>query len=443
MKKSFILLAIFAVLIWTGCASNRDLGFGKRQKQLEKMLATSPVFSKSFTGFILMDPRTNRILAAQDADKYFTPASNTKIFTFFTALQILGDSIPVFSQWRQGENLILAGGGDPSLLHPELPQYPRIWENVRWHQGPVYLSSANWQDTRFGPGWAWDDYPYGYQAERAPLPMYGNFSWWTKTAGRPVAKVLPQRFNSLLTPKPGLSETLQRREWDNSIEYNPQKWLGADINRVVPFLWSDTLAAQLLSDTLGRTVGVWPGKVPALPGKLWQAPLQETVFSKLMKESDNFIAEQLLLACAQKKWGRMSSESTIKYVQDTLFKDAPDPLIWVDGSGLSRYNMFTPRTVAAVLQKLHRMLPQDRLFDIFPAGGVSGTIKNWYGNPGGKPYVFAKTGSLANKHCLSGYIVPKSGQVLVFSFMHNNFAGSSTPLRQEMQGTLEWIKEHY
>ena len=95
----------------------------------------------------------------------------------------------------------------------------------------------------------------------------------------------------------------------------------------------------------------------------------------------------------------------------------------------------------AVLDELFETIPTSRLFNLFPAGGESGTIKKYYS--GDKPYVFAKTGTLKHVHNLSGYIVCRSGKVLVFSFMHNNFVGSSTSYKKEMEKVLVMIREAY
>jgi D-alanyl-D-alanine carboxypeptidase/D-alanyl-D-alanine-endopeptidase (penicillin-binding protein 4) len=104
--------------------------------------------------------------------------------------------------------------------------------------------------------------------------------------------------------------------------------------------------------------------------------------------------------------------------------------------------MFTPRSIVKILEKIHSELPEENVFGIFPSGGVSGTIKNWYAGENG-PYVFAKTGTLSGKHCLSGYLKTKKGKTLIFSFMHNNFKGSSAPLKREMEKVLKRIYEEY
>ncbi len=162
-----------------------------------------------------------------------------------------------------------------------------------------------------------------------------------------------------------------------------------------------------------------------------------------MHLSDNFVAEQLLLLCSSTRQDTLSTEWTIDYVTENYLADLPDRPLWVDGSGLSRYNMQTPRTMIAVLQKVDSLLSDERIRTIFPAGGVSGTVEDWYSNPGQKPYVFAKTGTLSGKHCLSGFLYTQRGRKLIFSFMHNNYVTSSSVFKVEMERILRMIYEEY
>jgi D-alanyl-D-alanine carboxypeptidase/D-alanyl-D-alanine-endopeptidase (penicillin-binding protein 4) len=92
-------------------------------------------------------------------------------------------------------------------------------------------------------------------------------------------------------------------------------------------------------------------------------------------------------------------------------------------------------------KKIIEIAPRERLFPLLATGGKYGTIKNWY--KGDKPYVFGKTGSLSNVHCLSGFIVTKSGKTLIFSFMSNNFVQSTNKVRNNMQDLLKLIYERY
>ena len=159
-----------------------------------------------------------------------------------------------------------------------------------------------------------------------------------------------------------------------------------------------------------------------------------------MKDSDNFIAEQLLLMCADKIFDTLSTEKIIQYAKENLYQNYPDSLVWRDGSGLSRYNLFTPRIFIKLWEDMYNNIPHDRLFSIIPAGGKEGTLENWY--QADEPYIFAKSGTLSNKHCLSGYIKCNSGKTLIFSFMHKDYITSSSPMKQEMERVLAWIREN-
>ena len=163
----------------------------------------------------------------------------------------------------------------------------------------------------------------------------------------------------------------------------------------------------------------------------------------MMQHSDNFIAEQLLLTISGYLSDTMQTSLAIQKMKKKYLANISDQLQWYDGSGLSRYNLFTPKAVTTVLVDIYTMLSIDRIKRIFAAGGVSGTIANWYKNENGLPFVYAKTGTLKNVHCLSGYLLTDSGNTLIFSFMHNNFPGSSSTVKSKMDKVLRYLKSHY
>ena len=52
-----------------------------QQQAMDKLVLQSPIYARHFYGFVLYDPNGKLTLFQKDADKFFTPASNTKIFT--------------------------------------------------------------------------------------------------------------------------------------------------------------------------------------------------------------------------------------------------------------------------------------------------------------------------------------------------------------------------
>lgn len=416
-------------------------------KGLETLLTGSKVFSQGFTGFALYDPQTRAMLAQYQADKYFTPASNTKILTLHTALNVLGDSLPVLRYLPMGDYLVFWGTGNPAFLHPDLAADTTVLSFLRSRPEELFFTDFNFRDEHFGPGWSWDDYSDYYQPERSPMPIYGNVARFRALGPDSGFVAHPALFRDSIYYGPALEaargSSIRRSHIGNRFEYNAAA-LRRGTTKEVPFDYSPALFTQLLSDTLRRPVRWIDARLlPSDTVRTLYMPANDSLYMRLMRDSDNFIAEQLLMMCSEQLFHHQNTAQTIDYAKGRFFSDAPDRLEWWDGSGLSRYNAFTPRTVVHILDRLYRQQPRERLFRIFPAGGASGTIRDWYPGKNGQPYIFAKTGTLRYVHCLSGFVITKKGKVLLFSFMHNNHTTGANPLKEEMQKVLRWVQEQY
>lgn len=447
MKHFFLQFRIFFVctfLFFPALHSQK-----KNIKELEEKIINSPVFSQIFTGFALYHPKQDNFLYTHEAEKYYTPASNTKLFTLYTSLVVLGDSIPTLVYQETDTAIIFWGAGDPSFLNPLLPKDTSVLSFLKNTTKKLYFSGHNFKDVRFGPGWSWDDYNYTYQTEKSPLPIYGNNVTFSQKNNQLGFKAIPTFFqkNVQLNPDlPNQRPQFSRAVNENSFECNTAALSGNKKYTItIPFRYSDELLVALLTDTLKKPVYLQTDPIPASDIQyLYSKVPADSIYQLMMQQSDNFVAEQLLNACANKLFGVQDPNLIIDYATKNLLNDLPHIPRWVDGSGLSRYNLFTPKSIAVLLKKIYNTIPQEKLFNIFAAGGVSGTIENWYASEGkAVPYIYAKTGTLSNKHCLSGYIVTKKNEVLIFSFMHNNYLGSNNPIRREMQNVLEYIRDNF
>jgi D-alanyl-D-alanine carboxypeptidase/D-alanyl-D-alanine-endopeptidase (penicillin-binding protein 4) len=160
----------------------------------------------------------------------------------------------------------------------------------------------------------------------------------------------------------------------------------------------------------------------------------------MMYRSDNFYAEQVLLMAANEKFGIMNDRQIISYLLNHNLQGLPQAPRWADGSGLSRYNLFTPKDFIWVLHKMKNEFGMERLKAIFPTGG-EGTLANYYHNDSG--FIYAKTGSMSGILSLSGYLYTKSGRLLIFSVLVNNHRQPAWLLRRKIASFLHAVRVKY
>ncbi len=439
----------FLLLIVFGCKTPQPTT-QTELATIQTQIENSPIFGQGFSGFALFDPTSEKYLYEFNSDKYFTPASNTKILTYFVASQILGDSVPAFRYLPKGDSLIIIGTGDPTLLNANFSDSARVLDICRnlsrsenREADKVFISTQNFDDDRYGAGWMWDDYPYAFQVHKSSLPIYGNVARFERTEDSPELKAIPFAFRQMIELDPSINNSrprIIRTERGNVFKMNQSAYSGQLFGRNVPFDYSDSLMIRLFAEAIGKKVESI--EVEDFSNfKTIYSTHSDSLFRRLMVNSDNHVAEQLLLLCSDKWLGKMNTRKLISAAMDSLLADVPQKPRWVDGSGVSRYNQITPQTLVFLLNKMYQSTPFREIQSIFPKGGENGTIKDWYG--GTPTYVFAKTGTMTNVHCLSGYIETSSGKRLIFSFMHNNYAIPIRELKVEMQRILEWVRDTY
>lgn len=422
MKK--IIYNFLIILLLSSCGSLKR----KTVKEVSQRL-DSKFFDNQFTGFFAIDAKTKDTLFNYNGDNYFTPASNTKIFTLFASTTFLPQKLPTLKYLATNDTLFVQGTGDPTLLHPYFKDSTAI--NFMKQHKHIAFYPANFQEAKFGPGWSWDDYQWYYSPERSALPLYGNVVTLHNQA---TLSVYPQILKDEVIP---INYRINREPDKNVFYFNTSRKDTLE----VPFIVDTTLTKAMLEDALGKKV-VLANKLPKGEQKILYSVASDSVYKRMMQESDNFLAEQLLLAASSVFSDTLNGQKVRDSILQNELSDLAQQPRWVDGSGLSRYNLFSPQSMVHVLYKLHGSIPTERLYTLFPAGGVSGTLEDWYpGNP--EPYLYAKTGSLSNNHCVSGYLLTKSGSTIIFSFMNNHFLRPTSEIKKRMQHIFEMIRDTY
>lgn len=398
--------------------------------QIKKELNKSQNEASFFKGFVLYNPASKKEILNLNGAKYFTPASNTKLYTFYTAYKALKDSVNSLAYFKAQDSLIIKGTADPSFLYDF--ETHKVIDFLKRQKDTLYLVDAFIEETPLGAGWAWDDYSYYYMPEKSLFPIYGNIVRYQLSNDSLVCHPLFFKDSIQILDSVSLTRELAKNQF--YIQRDEQKV------KDVPFIVSNNLVARLLSDTIGKNVEVIPNskqyKFEILKGLPY-----DSLYTKMLVVSDNFIAEQLMLQVGKEVADLYSVKTAIDYSLENYLNDLPQKPRWVDGSGLSRYNLFTPEDMVFLLNRMYQEISLPKLLGYFPIGGNTGTLKNWYAND--KPFVFAKSGSLSNNYNLSGYLITKKGTVLTFSYMNNHFIKPSSEVKMEIDRILKKIYNSY
>jgi D-alanyl-D-alanine carboxypeptidase/D-alanyl-D-alanine-endopeptidase (penicillin-binding protein 4) len=430
---SGFLTLFLIVLTFSSCGPSSRI-----KTSWKRYIKKDSVLQNAHTGIALMDAQSGKYLFKKQSDKYFTPASNTKIITLYTAMKHLGDSIAAFKYAVTNDTLYIQPLGDPSFLHPDFSSQP-AFDFINKINKPVAVLNTGWETNAWGPGWAWSDYDAYYMAERSLFPVYGNCIRWTQTALIDKNTFPKKDFIRSVPQHPFPTEI----KTDSLKRLNVSRSLGANrfiispgtdtlVSVDVPFITNGTeTALQLLGPNYQKT-----NTKVSLNQIFYSIPV-DSVLRKMMLVSDNFLAEQLLLMTSMKRFGVMNEEILIDTLLKNELKFLPQPPGWSDGSGLSRYNLFTPEDFVILLNQMRIEFGMERLKLLF-ATGNEGTLKRYYIEEEGA--IFAKTGTLSGVVCLSGYLYTKKNKLLTFSVLVNQHRQSAAAVRRAVEKFLKSVR---
>lgn len=416
--KKLLFLTIFFVFI--SCKTT------KITKHLAKKIDTN-FYKNQFTGILVVDAASKDTIINRNAAKYFTPASNTKIITLYTALKLLPEKIPAFKYAINKDTISILGTGNPTFLHTYFKDSTALKFLQKFKK--VNIITNNLVDNAFGPGWAWEDYDTYFSPEKSSFPMYGNVLEVSNSNG---LQCIPAIMKSNLSYSS--KERFKRRLTKNQFFYHPKDTR----TREIPMIMDSLLVQKLWNEILPNKV-IFTTKIPDKM-KLAYGMSVDSLYKRMMYKSDNFLAEQMLILASSTMSDTLNSKKVRAFILKNHLKNLKQSPRWVDGSGLSRYNLFTPTNFVEILTKLHNEIPIKRLFDFFPVGRKD--ISTWYlGKP--NQYLFAKSGYLGNNYNVSGYLMTKSGKTLIFSFMNNHYQKPTSELKKQMQTFFEYLRDEF
>jgi D-alanyl-D-alanine carboxypeptidase/D-alanyl-D-alanine-endopeptidase (penicillin-binding protein 4) len=277
-------------------------------------------------------------------------------------------------------------------------------------------------------------------AERSAMPIYGNVVRFSNSLSS--LKVEPRLFSTSVgfdsvPGRPVYPSTVNRDIASNKFLVGGKSSTERHIE--TPFFTNNgEVVFQLLTDTLHKSV--YKGEAQIKKASIIHSQPTDSLLKPMMHRSDNFFAEQSLLMVSNEVLGVMNDAKVIDTLLKTDYKDLPQKPRWVDGSGLSRYNLFTPQDFVTILNKMRTDFGIERIKEILPTGN-EGTLTNYYKAEQGA--IFAKTGTLSGVVSLSGFLYTKKNKLLIFSVLVNNHQASATEVRRAVEKFIEGLREKF
>ena len=432
---------------------------------------------KGAWGVLVTDAATGETLYARNADGFFMPASNAKLFTTAFALATLGPDFHVRTTVASsGEidasgvlsgDLVLVGRGDANLSNRKFP-YGKKEERqgppekvladlaaavaahgVKEVTGDVIADDSMFDHEKFPSGWLVDDILWSYGAAVSAIAVNDNIFTLDVRPGTNVGDLarnddgLAGDFytveNSVLTAARGSEEklALARDPGSRILHLSGTIPLDAPVRHLnigveEPAEFAASLLSRLLEARGVKVDGHARARhtADAVTGATSpQSVLTEHTSFALSdeirltnKNSENLHAELLLLLAAHEKSGARNYEDAMKDESD-FFKAAgiaDGDVVLSDGSGLSRKDLVTPRAVVQLLRYAAAQ-PWGELYrTTLPIAGEDGTLSDRMKNTPAAARIFAKTGTIGHGNALSGYATTVHGERLLFSILGND-----------------------
>lgn len=484
MKRT--LLGVAAAILLSACSGPRSttstgLARSEASARIDDALSAE-AHAHAIWGVSIVDLTNGTTLYERNADRLLIPASNAKLYSTAAALEVLGpdfvfetvvSSPGIVANDTLHGPLVITGSGDPTIGGrfrdgDELAIFRQWADELRTHgirhiDGDIIGDDNFFDDTPLGYGWSWDDEPYWYSAELGALSFNDNcidVTVFASTPGHP-ASITWRPFNTSYVTVENESVTVAadsladedyaRSRATNHIRVRSR--IVADEEQQESLSISNPTAyfVRVLREVLiregitvsGQAVDIDDIDVPR-PSSSTELlrhrsrPLSDIV-SVVNKRSQNLYADQLLkvigtrlpadetdapggsaengIALASRVWATAGVDTSLAQI--------------VDGSGLSRYNLATPRMTTHLLSWMWSRPPaiRDAFVDSLPVGGVDGTLAGRYDVGAARGEVRAKTGTVSNVSTLSGYVETDDGTPLAFSIMANNFVVDTDEIR--------------
>ena len=407
--KKIILLVFFSSSLFSQIST----------KKIENWISKNNDLDGSVVSISVKRIDKDKKIVGSGNDIYMTPASNVKILTVLGSINY-GDSIPIINYKVYNDTLKISPTGYPLLSHPkyidkDLAKFLKKFKHIVYHIPKIDLD-------KYGPGWAWDDYNNYFQAERSEMPIYGNVIQAVKKSNGDI-EITPDTYKIVFDFEQ--KKQIDRSETENNFSLNPSLFKSGD-TIYSPFITSRKNTISLLENALGKKVEFKKEELEDY--NVYNSSQVDDIYSAILKDSDNLISESIAANISFRLNDTISVDKGVE-----LIKSLSKQIELFDGSGLSRYNLVTPKSIISSLHDIYNLIGFDRIKKIFPKNYIIQDKED---------FVWGKTGTLKNNHNYSGYIITDKNRIYIFSIMINHFTNDLSKIKDAIVDFLIYLKSN-
>jgi len=439
-------------------------------------------------GFYAIDINSGEVISTYNCDLALTPASTQKLITTATAMEVFGPSFRFSTKLEYvgrydstthvlNGKLIIKGGGDPTLGSKYFNQtsngtFRDGWIKSLQDMGVQTITGEIIGDERiYGyeivpPTWSWEDMGNYFGAGANGLSIFDNmYTLWYNTSEKINGETTITKTEPLI---PGM--TFDNHVKADAINSDKSYIFGAPytyhryINGYLPLGQTDykvkgsmpdpSFYAAYVLKTGIEEIGITLGNAttfrlsPELQSidSLPHVTLYETLspqLSDIIKQTNfrsiNLFAEHLFTHARLKSAGFDLDKVDRNYIENFWSAKGIDTkgMAIYDGSGLSKYNTVTAKQIAMILKYMKKQSKySEDYYGTLPVVGKDGTVSGICKGTSAENNMRAKSGSIKAVRAYAGYVTTKSGRVVSFSLIINNYNGSSSETGKRMQALM-------
>ena len=410
-------------------------------------------------------------------DLALLPASTLKVVTTATALELLGSEFAFETTLQHTGaidemgtlkgDLVLKGGGDPTLGSKDIARTHALWSNALKEAGIKKIEGqVIGDDLLFGTqmradSWQWNDLGNYYAAGASGLNFHrnqfycrfhtGKVGTQARLAGTDPRLHKVTFVNEMKVGQPGTGDQgyVYGAPFSNLLYLRgtlPPEQNNFTIRGSLPdpaYFCARSLSLYLVKNKIEISGEANTARRLAIDkkaiGKVHDLMVQKSApLSKLIAttnyRSDNLHAECLHRILGVKKGMSGSTPEASKVIAKYWKSRGLDlnGFHMADGCGLSRMNTITARQLTLILYHTAQSKSFETFYKSLPVAGRSGTLRHIGRGSACEGRVNAKSGSIERVKTYCGYLDAKSGKRYAFTILVNNYTGSVSQVKDRI-----------